>query len=98
MDIQLEILEAETRKLSTGERAAFAQPLLASLDEDTEMDEAWATEIERRIADVEKWCCSGYCHCRCSCPASRRVENEARRRCGGACRPARRSRLPYGES
>lgn len=74
MDNQLEILEAQALKLSAGERAACARPLLASLDEDTEMEEAWATEIERRIADVEKWCCSGYCHCRCSCPASRRVE------------------------
>ena len=36
-----------------GERAAFAQLLLASLDEDAEIEEAWAAEVERRIADVE---------------------------------------------
>lgn len=53
MGNQLEILEAEALKLTAGERAAFAQLLLASLDEDTEIEDAWAAEIERRIADVE---------------------------------------------
>ncbi|HEY6897385.1 MAG TPA: addiction module protein [Rhodocyclaceae bacterium] len=53
MGIQLEILEAEALKLTSGERAAFAQLLLASLDEDAEIDAAWAAEIERRIAEVE---------------------------------------------
>ena len=53
MGIQLEVLEAEALKLTSGERAALAQLLLASLDEDSEVDEAWAAEIERRIADVE---------------------------------------------
>jgi putative addiction module component (TIGR02574 family) len=40
-------------KLTPGERAALAQRLLASLDEDSEIEEAWAVEVERRIADVE---------------------------------------------
>ncbi|MFZ2629626.1 MAG: addiction module protein [Rugosibacter sp.] len=53
MGNQLEKLEAEALKLTSGERAAFAQLLLASLDEDTEIDDAWAVEIERRIADVD---------------------------------------------
>lgn len=53
MGIQLETLEAEALKLTSGERAAFAQLLLESLDEDAEIEEAWATEVERRIADVE---------------------------------------------
>ena len=53
MGIQLETLEAEALKLTSGERAAFAQLLLASLDEDAEIEEAWAVEIERRITDVE---------------------------------------------
>ncbi|MBK7954412.1 MAG: addiction module protein [Candidatus Accumulibacter sp.] len=53
MGIQLEVLEAEALKLTLGERAAFAQLLLASLDEDAEIEEAWAAEVERRIADVE---------------------------------------------
>lgn len=53
MGIQLEMLESEALKLTSGERAALAQRLLASLDEDTEIEEAWAAEVERRIADVE---------------------------------------------
>ena len=53
MEIQLETLEAEALKLTSGERAAFAQLLLASLDEDAEIEEAWAVEVERRVADVE---------------------------------------------
>ena len=53
MGIELEMLEAEALKLTSGERAAFAQLLLASLDEDTEIEEAWAAEVERRIADVD---------------------------------------------
>lgn len=53
MENQLELLEAEALKLTAGERAAFAQMLLASLDEDAEIDAAWAEEIERRIADIE---------------------------------------------
>ena len=53
MGNQLELLEAEALKLTAGERAAFAQLLLASLDEDTEMEDAWAAETERRIAEIE---------------------------------------------
>ena len=53
MGTRLEMLEAEAMKLTAGERAAFAQLLLASLDEDSEIDEAWALEAERRIAEVE---------------------------------------------
>lgn len=53
MGNQLELLEAEALKLTPGERAAFAQLLLASLDEDAGIEEAWAVETERRIADIE---------------------------------------------
>ena len=53
METQLEILESEALKLTLGERAALAQRLLASLDEDSEIEDVWAAEIERRIADVE---------------------------------------------
>jgi len=53
METQLEILELEALKLTPSERAALAQRLLASLNEDAEIEEAWAIEIERRIADVE---------------------------------------------
>ncbi|MEY4507730.1 MAG: hypothetical protein RL297_2308 [Pseudomonadota bacterium] len=51
---QLELLEAQALQLTVGERAAFAQLLLASLDEDAEIEEAWAAETERRIADIER--------------------------------------------
>lgn len=53
MSNQLEMLEREALKLSPGERAAFARVLLSSLDEDTEIGEAWVDEMERRIAQVE---------------------------------------------
>ncbi|MDO8788790.1 MAG: addiction module protein [Sulfuritalea sp.] len=53
MGNQLELLEAEALQLTASERAAFAQVLLASLDEDAEIEEAWAAETERRIADIE---------------------------------------------
>jgi len=54
MDTELEKLEAEALKLKPGERAALAQRLLASLEEDADIEEAWAEEVERRIAEVEK--------------------------------------------
>lgn len=54
MDTELEKLEAEALKLTPGERAALAQRLLASLEEEyTEIEDAWAQEVERRIAEVE---------------------------------------------
>lgn len=53
MGNQLELLEAEALKLTASERAAFAQLLLASLDEDAEVEEAWAIETERRIVEIE---------------------------------------------
>lgn len=53
METELEKLEAEALKLTPEERAALAQRLLASLEEDVEIEEAWAEEVERRIAEVE---------------------------------------------
>ena len=53
MDTTLEILEERALTLTVSERAALAQRLLASLDEDQEIDDAWAAELERRIAAVE---------------------------------------------
>ncbi len=59
MGNQLELLEAEALKLTAGERAAFAQILLASLDEDADVEETWAVETERRIADIESGAAQG---------------------------------------
>lgn len=53
METQLEKLATEALKLSANERAAFAQLLLASLDEDEGIDSAWAIEVERRIAELD---------------------------------------------
>lgn len=49
MTSQFEILEAEALKLDTAERARLVEHLIASLDEDTEIEEAWAAEVERRM-------------------------------------------------
>lgn len=53
METRLEKLEEEALKLTPGERAALAQRLLASLEEDAGIEEAWAAEVERRIAEAE---------------------------------------------
>jgi putative addiction module component (TIGR02574 family) len=53
MENRLELLEAEAMKLSANERAALVQLLLASLDEDDEIEDAWAIETERRIEEIE---------------------------------------------
>ena len=53
MQMQIEILEAEALKLTAAERARLAERLIASLDEDAEIEEAWAIEVERRIAEIE---------------------------------------------
>ena len=47
METQLEILESEALKLTPSERAALAQRLLASLEEDSEIEEAWAAPVYR---------------------------------------------------
>ena len=39
--------------LSPQDRAVLADHLLASLSTEQEVEEAWATEIERRIAEIE---------------------------------------------
>lgn len=53
MSSQFEALEAEVLKLAPSDRALLAQHLIASLDEDNEIEAAWAAEVERRVAEVE---------------------------------------------
>jgi putative addiction module component (TIGR02574 family) len=53
MQTQFETLEAEALKLSVAERAKLAEHLIASLNEDNEIEEAWAAETERRIVEIE---------------------------------------------
>ena len=54
MPTRLEVLETEALRLTDSERASLAQRLLSSLDENAEVEEAWAVEVERRILAVEK--------------------------------------------
>jgi len=53
MSNQLDVLEAEAMKLTPEERARLADRLIASLSDNTEIEEAWAAEVERRIAEIE---------------------------------------------
>lgn len=53
METQFEALAAEALHLAASERAALAQLMLASLDDETEIDDAWALEVERRVAELE---------------------------------------------
>jgi len=53
MSTQFEILEAEVLKLVPSDRALLAEHIIASLDEDNEIESAWAVEVERRVAEVE---------------------------------------------
>jgi putative addiction module component (TIGR02574 family) len=53
MSSTVEELEAEALQLPSGERARLVERLIASLDADPEVDEAWAAEVERRHAEIE---------------------------------------------
>jgi putative addiction module component (TIGR02574 family) len=53
MSMNLEALEAQAMQLSAAERARLVERLIASLDSDPAVEEAWAAEVERRIAEVE---------------------------------------------
>ncbi|HLT46544.1 MAG TPA: addiction module protein [Rubricoccaceae bacterium] len=45
-------IEAEVLKLPVHERARLAQLLIASLDEDDEIERAWAEEVQRRDEEL----------------------------------------------
>jgi len=53
MSSTVEALEAEALQLSAAERARLVERLIASLDIDPEVEEAWAAEVERRHAEIE---------------------------------------------
>jgi putative addiction module component (TIGR02574 family) len=44
-------VESAALELPLHERARLAERLLASLDEDAAVEQAWAAEIDRRVAD-----------------------------------------------
>jgi hypothetical protein len=64
METQLENLPNEALTLTASERAALAQLLLESLEEDSELDDLWAVEVDE----------PGHSHGRCSCSGTRKVE------------------------
>ncbi len=47
-----EEIEADARNLPPNERAQLAEALIASLDEDPEIERAWAEEVARRLAEM----------------------------------------------
>jgi putative addiction module component (TIGR02574 family) len=53
MSLTVEALEAELLRLSATERARLIERLIASLDADPAVEEAWAAEVERRHAQIE---------------------------------------------
>lgn len=53
MPTPLDSLEAQALKLPPEERAQLADRLISSLFEDHEIENAWATEVEHRIEEIE---------------------------------------------
>ena len=53
MRTDLERLVTEALKLTENDRATFAQLLLASLEQDDEIDASWAEEVHRRDSEIE---------------------------------------------
>jgi putative addiction module component (TIGR02574 family) len=53
MTTNVDLLEAEALQLPPADRARLVERLIASLDADPEVEEAWAAEVERRNAEIE---------------------------------------------
>ena len=53
MSSTVELLEAEALQLTATERAHLVERLIASLDVDPVIEDAWAAEVERRNAEIE---------------------------------------------
>jgi len=49
----LEVLEAEVLQLAPADRSHLLERLIASLDVDPEVEEAWEREADRREAELE---------------------------------------------
>lgn len=50
----IELLEAEALRLPAADRARLVERLITSLDVDPQVEDAWAAEVERRNAEIEK--------------------------------------------
>lgn len=53
MSTTVEELEAEALSLSSDQRARLVEKLIASLDSEPDVENAWAAEVERRHAEME---------------------------------------------
>ena len=53
MDASLTKIEAEALQLTAAERVRLADRLLASVAGDPGIEQEWAEEVERRLAEVE---------------------------------------------
>lgn len=53
MNANLDVLEAEVLKLTAADRVHLLERLIASLDADPEVEEAWEREADRREAELE---------------------------------------------
>lgn len=53
MATTIEALEAEVLKLAPSERSRLLERLIISLDEDAEVEEAWAKEADRRQTELD---------------------------------------------
>lgn len=49
----VEELEAEALSLPSAQRARLVEKLIASLDSEPDIENAWATEVERRHVEME---------------------------------------------
>ena len=54
MDSTIDMLEAAVLSLPQSERARLAATLLASLDQDPRIEEAWVAEVRERIAAYDR--------------------------------------------
>jgi putative addiction module component (TIGR02574 family) len=53
MPLTADQIEAEALNLPLHERARIAEALIASLDEDAEIEVAWASVIDRRVRELD---------------------------------------------
>ena len=53
MSTHLEVLEAEALKLARADRSHLLERLIASLDSDPEVEEAWELEADRREGQLQ---------------------------------------------
>jgi putative addiction module component (TIGR02574 family) len=53
LSTSLEVIEAEVLQLPPADRTHLLERLIASLDSDPEVEEAWEREADRREAELE---------------------------------------------